>query len=84
MHLRGGPWAVSRSNPFQRFQGGGRAARNREAFLGGIWEEDEKGEEGIFVSAAARWEEGVYIGFAALRVGEGFATRCASGYLHDM
>jgi hypothetical protein len=36
--------------------------------LVGIWEEDEKGEEGI------------YIGFAALRVGEGFATRCASGY----
>jgi hypothetical protein len=31
----------------------------------------KEGEEGIFVSTAARWEEGAYIGFAALGVGRG-------------
>jgi hypothetical protein len=53
MHLRGGPWAVSRSKPPSKvFFSRESAARNRESFLCGSREEDEKGEEGIFASTA--------------------------------
>jgi hypothetical protein len=54
MHLRGGPWAVSRSKPPSKFF----------FFLGGSREEDEKGERGFLLQPRLVGREGVYIGFA--------------------
>jgi hypothetical protein len=50
MHLRSGTWAVSRSKPPSKvFFSRESAARNRESFLGGRREEDEKGRRGFLL-----------------------------------